>query len=332
MKQESRGAERLYVKHWEYRSSLASLPTWIQYGIHFSEFTCRCSSGQTETAYCQTSAIQGNKLRKTFTAAAAAWLILSAQVLAQTQTAPLEFGQASGDFSTQPGDAGQAGPPLQSGNPNPSNTASPPSAYANVPVLNQNQALSVNPVTGLVTASALGYHSLSGNERWQLYWKQNYWSVGAYFGPVFTALVLDQATGSPSQWGGGVRGYGLRVASRTAMGAVQGTLQASIAAVLHEDVRYISSAPAGFKKRALHAIAFSFVTYNAQGRTTLNFANLTSIYATTAIATAWVPGRFKLATYTLTNGTEQIALSLPINLLQEFWPEIRRKIFRRSSP
>ena len=87
----------------------------------------------------------------------------------------------------------------------------------------------------------------------------------------------------------------------------------------------------GFKKRALHAIAYSFVTYNDQGRTTLNFANLTSIYATAAIFTAWVPGRFKLAAYTLTNGTEQIGLSVPIGLLQEFWPEIRRKILRRRS-
>ena len=190
----------------------------------------------------------------------------------------------------------------------------------------------MNPVTGLATASALDYHSLSGKERWQLYWKQNYLSIGAYFGPVFTALVLDQATGSPSQWGGGFRGYGLRVASRTAMGAVQGTLQASIAATLHEDVRYISSARTGFKKRALHAIAYSFVTYNDQGHTTLNFANLTGIYATAAISTAWVPGRFTVGTYTLTNGTAQIGLSVPINLLQEFWPEIRRKIFRRSSP
>jgi hypothetical protein len=271
-------------------------------------------------------------LRNTLTAAAAAWLILSAQVSAQTQTAPQVFGQAFGDFFTQPADSGEAGPPLQSGYPNSPNTASPPSVSPNIPVLNQNKPPSVNPVTGVATASALDYHPLSGKERWQLYWKQNYSSVGAYFGPIFTALVLDQATGSPSQWGGGVRGYGLRAASRTAMAVVQGTLQASIAAPLHEDVRYISSARAGFKKRALHAIAYSFVTYNDQGRTTLNFANLTGIYVTAAISTAWVPGRFNVTTYTLTNGTAQIGLSVPINLLQEFWPDIRRKILWRSFP
>jgi hypothetical protein len=244
---------------------------------------------------------------------------------------PLLFGKASGDFSIQPVDSGQAAPPLQSGNPNPPNPAVSANASPNAPASNRNQALSVNPVTGLVTASALAYHPLTGKERWQLYWRQNYWSGGAYSGPLFQALVLDQATGSPSQWGGGFRGYGLRAASRIATGVVQGTLQASVAAILHEDVRYISSAPTGFKRRALHAIGYSFVTYSDQGRITLNFANLTSVYATTAISTAWLPGRFKVGTYALTNGTAQIGLSAPINLMQEFWPEIRRKI-RRSLP
>src|SRR5437899_150074 len=57
--------------------------------------------------------------------------------------------------------------------------------------------LAVNPLTGLASASAINYHPLTGKERWQLYWTQNYWSVGAYVGPVLSALVFDQATGSP---------------------------------------------------------------------------------------------------------------------------------------
>jgi hypothetical protein len=251
-----------------------------------------------------------------------------ATVILGLLAAPVIFGQAAGDQTTHAGDPGQAGATQQSGNANPSTVTTPANASPAVLAPNQNQALSVNPVTGLASASALDYHPVTGKERWQLYWRQNYSSVGAYFGPVFTALVLDQATGSPSQWGGGTRGYGFRVASRTAMGMVQGTLQASIAAGLHEDVRYISSARTGFKRRALHTFVYSFVTYNDEGRTTLNFANLTSYYATTALSTAWLPGRFKVATYTLSNGAAQIGLGVPVNLLQEFWPDIRRKILR----
>jgi hypothetical protein len=113
------------------------------------------------------------------------------------------------------------------------------------------------------------------------------------------------------------------------MAVVQGTLQAAGAAALHEDVRYISSSQTGFKKRSLHAIAFSFLTYDNRGHTTLNVANLSSYYASAAIATTWIPGGNNVAVRTLANGTEQLGLSVPINLLQEFWPEISHKILRR---
>jgi hypothetical protein len=124
-------------------------------------------------------------------------------------------------------------------------------------------------------------------------------------------------------------GFARRVGSRTAMAITQGTIQAGLAAALDEDVRYIASADTGFKRRLLHAVKFSFLTYNSQGQTRLNIAYLSSIYATTAISTNWVPIQGNKAKYTLTNGTSQIALSVPINIVQEFWPEIRQKVLRR---
>jgi hypothetical protein len=193
----------------------------------------------------------------------------------------------------------------------------------------EKQRLNVNPVTGLAVTAESSYCPLTGNERWKLYFKMNYWSVGSYFGPVFTALLLDQATGSPPQWGGGFPGYGRRVASRVGSAILQGTFQAPVAAVLHEDVRYISSSQHGFKRRAEHAVLYSFLTYNTQGRPTLNIANLSAYYASSAVSTAWLPGIQNVARYTFSNATEQIGLSVPINLLQEFWPEIRRYVLHR---
>jgi hypothetical protein len=185
----------------------------------------------------------------------------------------------------------------------------------------------VNPVTGSVSASEANYEPLSGKERLKVYFKMNYASVGAYFGPVFTALLLDQATGSPAQWGGGFAGFGRRVASRVGSAIVQGTVQAPVAALLHEDIRYIASCRHGFKSRTWHAIKYSFLTYNEHGRPTLNVANLGSYYASTAVSTAWLPSHNNLATYTL-SATEQIGLSIPINVIQEFWPEIRHSVLR----
>ena len=129
----------------------------------------------------------------------------------------------------------------------------------------EKQRLRVNPITGLAGTPESSYNPLTGSERWKLYFKMNFWSLGAYSGPFFSALLLDQATGSPHEWGGGFPGYGRRVASRLGSAILQGTFQAPLAAVLHEDVRYISSSQHGFKRRAAHAMLYSFLTYNSQG-------------------------------------------------------------------
>jgi len=228
---------------------------------------------------------------------------------------------AAKDMKDPGGNSGQQSPAQQpvgqqSGTPTPPTTD------------NQKTRLAVNPITGLTVSPASNFAPLTLEERGELYWKQTFFSVGAYFRPAFFALALDQTTNSPSEWGGGFSGFGLRVASRTASNIVQGTIRAPLAAVLHEDVRYISDQRGG-KRRLLHAVKYTVLTYNNQGDPTLNFAKFVAYYASTAISTAWRPGHHSNAEYTFVNGSEQIGLSFPVNLLQEFWPEISRDVFRR---
>jgi len=189
--------------------------------------------------------------------------------------------------------------------------------------------LAVNPLTGLSSVSALNYKPLTRKERVRLYWTQNYWSYGAYVGPVLSALLLDQASGSPKEWGGGLEGFGRRVGSRTLSSIVQGNFQAVLAAPLREDVRYISSGNGGFGHRVLHAVVFSFLTYNQHGHATLNIAGLTGHYGAVALSTTWVPTDESLGRYTLIHGSQQVGLAIPIHLIQEFWPDLQRKILHR---
>lgn len=190
-------------------------------------------------------------------------------------------------------------------------------------------SLAVNPLTGLTSVSASNYRPLTGKQRRQLYWKQNYFSAGAYVGPVLSALMLDQATGSPKEWGGGMEGFGKRLGSRLLSSTVQGNIQAALAVPLHEDVRYIARGQGSAGRRVLHAFAFSFLTYNNHGHTTVNIANLTGYYAGSAIATTWIPTRESLARYTFEYGSEEIGFSIAVNVVQEFWPDIRRKFLHR---
>jgi hypothetical protein len=213
-----------------------------------------------------------------------------------------------------------------------------PPAFAQAPSANNAdssltrsawQRLSVNPVTGLASASESGYSPLTADERWELYLKQNYASWGAYVGSFWSALVLDQGTGNPKEWGGGFPGYGRRVASRFGSAVIQGSFQAPVAALLHEDVRYITSNQHGFKRRARHAMLYSFLTYNNQGQPTPNIGNLGGYYAASAASTLWLPVHSNVATYALSDGSQQAGLSVLVNLLQEFWPEIRHSVLHR---
>ena len=193
----------------------------------------------------------------------------------------------------------------------------------------EGQQSNVNPITGLAEASLSNYTPLTGSERWKLYINMTYGSAGPYLSPLVNAGLLDQTTGTPHQWGGGFAGFGRRLASRTGNAILQGTFQAPLAALLHEDVRYIPTSHHSFERRALHAILYSFLTYNNQGHPTLNVANLAATYASTAVTTAWLPGIGNPVKYTFTNASEQIALGFPLNVVQEFWPEIRHNILRR---
>jgi len=193
----------------------------------------------------------------------------------------------------------------------------------------EKQRLKVNPLTGLALASESNYTPLSGDERWKLYLKMTYGSAGPYLSPLVNASLLDQANGTPRQWGRGFPGFERRLASRVGNAVLQGTFQAPFAAILHEDVRYIPTTQHSFQRRALHAILYSFLTYNGKGQPTLNIGNLAAFYASTAVTTVWLPGVRNAARYTLSNGSEQIALSFPLNVVQEFWPEISRHLFHR---
>lgn len=255
-----------------------------------------------------------NRKRSTvFTAALGFIALIAIPSVARSQQAAAATGTPGDDLQQNPAkqDDPQSGAPTTSTN-------------------SQKARLAVNPVTGITVSPASNFTPLTGKERWKLYWKQDFFSVGAYFKPVFFALVLDQTTNSPSQWGGGFSGFGLRVASRTASNIVQGTIRAPLAAALHEDVRYISDQHGGKRRRVLHGVEYSFLTYNNQGQPTLNVSKLVGYYASTAISTTWRPGHHPLASYTFADGSEQVGLSVPVNILQEFWPDLFRKITHRK--
>ncbi len=190
-------------------------------------------------------------------------------------------------------------------------------------------ATGVNVFTGLGMVSAEHYKPLDRRGRWEYFLNQNFTSAGAYFGPVLSS-VIDQAGGQPPEWGGGMSGYGRRLASRLGTGVIMGTVQSAGCAVLGQDPRYIRSADKSAPRRIVHAVAYSVVTYDNEGKRRPALATLGSYYAAAMLTDYWYPGRFSALGDGVRDGNRQVIMSALVNQFQEFWPEIRHYVLRRK--
>jgi len=185
----------------------------------------------------------------------------------------------------------------------------------------------VNILTGIGRVSQDNYKPLTGKERFHLYLNQTFVPPEAYLGPLLSAAV-DQIGNDPPEWGQGLKGYGIRFASRFGTNFVQNSIQAAGAAALHEEPRYISSSSKGFFHRSEHAILFTLVTYNNSGKVTPAIASVGSIYAASMITTLWLPKRYTILGDGVRDGNLQLGLNGAFNLVEEFLPDIK-KVFKR---
>jgi hypothetical protein len=146
---------------------------------------------------------------------------------------------------------------------------------------------------------------------------------------MFLGSIIDQIGDQPPEWGQGMAGYGERLASRFGTGVVQGTLQASACALIRQDPRYVRSQSDSPWQRTGHALLFSLLTFNNDGKPRPAVATLGSYYASSMIATSWMPSRYTALGDGVRDGNRQVIMGSLANLVQEFWPEIRRVVGRK---
>lgn len=188
-------------------------------------------------------------------------------------------------------------------------------------------AVEIDPFLAIGVVDADKFRPLTGGERWKLYAKSTFFSPGAFFGAVIPA-AFDQAGNAPPEWGGGMKGYGRRVASRFGVRTITETFQHGGAAAFGQDPRYIRSSEKGFLKRTRHALAFVFVTYNNEGKIRPAYGKVGGIYGGAFTQIAWMPDRFNVRGDGVRFGNVGMAVQLLNNFMLEFGPDLR-KIFRR---
>jgi hypothetical protein len=167
---------------------------------------------------------------------------------------------------------------------------------------------------------------LSREGREDLYLKQTFLTPGAYLKRLFDAGI-DQARGSPSQWGGGIGGYSERFASREGQFFAANSLAALGDAKLRYEPRYDQCKCRGFWLRTRHAFVRNLVTYNETEKDLRpQWGLYGGAFAGGMIATTWKPTTHNVFTEGGYAALGQVGWGTLENLFTEFAVDINRKL------
>jgi hypothetical protein len=162
-------------------------------------------------------------------------------------------------------------------------------------------------------------------QREEIYLRETLTTPEAYMKRMFAAGI-DQARGTPWQWGGGWGGYGKRFASREGQFVSANTLAAFGNAKLGYEVRYDQCKCDGLWPRTRHAFIRNLVTYDrSEEHLRPQFALYGGAFAGGMISTTWKPGSHNAFAEGGQAAVEQIGWGTLLNFFTEFSREINRK-------
>lgn len=106
---------------------------------------------------------------------------------------------------------------------------------------------------------------------------------------------VQQAYGTPPEWGGGAAGYGKRVASDFGINLVTQTTRYSLSEVFREDTLYYRCDCTGFGHRLEHALISTVTARRGEdGHRAFSIPSLVAPYAgSEAAVLLWYPGRYE---------------------------------------
>jgi len=158
-------------------------------------------------------------------------------------------------------------------------------------------------------------------------------SVLDYSSYTWAGILAGQSMllNSDPELGHGIAGYG-RYYWRTFTDGAFGTFftEAIVPWIAHEDPRYYTLEQGGFFHRTGYAISRAFVTKTDSGRTRFSFSEVVGNGLEAGLSNAYYPPQERGLRQTATNWGTQMESAVLNHILQEFWPDIRKKVFRRK--
>ena len=130
-------------------------------------------------------------------------------------------------------------------------------------------------------------------------------------------------------YGEGADGYGRYYGASFGDQAISNFMaEALFPTAFHQDPRYFTKGTGGFWKRTGYALSREVITRGDNGSSQFNISELGGNAVATGIANAYYPDDERTAAKAATRWGTQIGFNALFNEVKEFWPDVRRKLFR----
>jgi hypothetical protein len=144
---------------------------------------------------------------------------------------------------------------------------------------------------------------------------------------------IAQAKNEPESYGQGWDAYAKRYAESFADNSIGTYMTVAIfPSLLHEDPRYYQMGKGAFARRFTYSLSRLFVIRTDSGQTRFNYSESIGNATAAAISNIYHPDEDRTAGRNAKTFAFLILYDGLSNELKEFWPDIRRKVFKKNNP
>src|ERR1700730_10997374 len=104
--------------------------------------------------------------------------------------------------------------------------------------------------------------------------------------------------------------------------------EAVLPTLTHENPRYYNLGKNGFFKRASYTLSRTFITRNDRGTNEFNISEVGGNASEAALSNFYYPAAERGFGKSAKNFATQTVITAGANILKEFWPDIRKNLFR----
>jgi hypothetical protein len=151
-----------------------------------------------------------------------------------------------------------------------------------------------------------------------------------HIGGVVFASAINTATDTPYEYGTNFDGFGKRFGIDMAGSGVQNTMEISLGSIWHSDPNYYCVPEKPFGARVKNVIVRTFESRRPNGGFAPAYARFIAVPSSNFLSNTWRADSEADTPHALYRTAEAFGTRMGINAFDEFWPDIKRKVFHRG--